>query len=242
MGLSKFSFPYYLTCPLLYHYSQFHKYISSEDTRTLYIFEYRYHTFGNPYKTSQLPKTHLLKPSLLCSLSCRLDWYSTHIWYHPSWFTSSFEGSISDPLSNSTSSIGYSICMAYSKEIQEILATVHLITSMSEDKGKGKSMEVSPPSPPTPTPAPPPDAGSSHSFNQASTSTASLFTPWATQSLQSTHGGIKCQIRSTRTCCWWATTRLSKVQSWTWKTQVQTRLDPKCLGPGPDMGGPGPRL
>ena len=39
-------------------------------------------------------------------------------------------------------------------------------------------MEVSPPSPPTPTPAPPLDTGLSHSFNQASTSTASLFTPY----------------------------------------------------------------
>ena len=59
------------------------------------------------------------------------------------------------------------------QEIQEILATVHLITSMSEDKGKGKLTEVSPPSPPTPTPAPPLDVGLSRSFNQASNSTAS---------------------------------------------------------------------
>ena len=37
-------------------------------------------------------------------------------------------------------------------------------------------------------------------------------------------------------------TRLSKVWSWTWWTQVWMGPDPKCLGPGPDMGGAGPEL
>lgn len=62
------------------------------------------------------------------------------------------------------------------QEIQNILATVRLITSTPEDKGKGKSTEVSPPS--LPAPAPPPNVGSSCSPNQASTSTQSLFTPY----------------------------------------------------------------
>lgn len=63
-------------------------------------------------------------------------------------------------------------------EIQNILSTVSLVTSTSEDKGKGKSTEVSNPSPPTPPPAPNVGSSSSCSFNQASTSTASLFTPY----------------------------------------------------------------
>ena len=36
--------------------------------------------------------------------------------------------------------------------------------------------------------------------------------------------------------------RLSKVWSWTWRTQAWTGPDPKCPGPDPDTGGPGPEL
>ena len=66
------------------------------------------------------------------------------------------------------------------KEIQEILASVRLITSTSEDKGKGKSTEVPvpppSPSPPSPLPlaAPMVASSSSCSFNQASPSTHEL--------------------------------------------------------------------
>ena len=59
------------------------------------------------------------------------------------------------------------------REIQNILATVRLITSTSEDKGEGKSMEMCPPAPPAPPPVP--SVGSSCSFNQPSTE--SLFEP-----------------------------------------------------------------
>ena len=34
--------------------------------------------------------------------------------------------------------------------------------------------------------------------------------------------------------------RLSKGRSWTWRTWVRTRTGPKCPGPGPDAGRPGP--
>lgn len=71
------------------------------------------------------------------------------------------------------------------QHIQNILATVRLIASTSEDNGEGKSMEVSspsppspppPPSPPSPAPAPNASVGSSYSFNQPSTE--SLFSPY----------------------------------------------------------------
>ena len=79
------------------------------------------------------------------------------------------------------SDIGYA--RPIPQEIQNILATVSLITSTSKDKGKGKSTEVSSPSPP----APPPNVDSSCSLNQASTSAQSLFTPYEPPSHYSAH-------------------------------------------------------
>ena len=35
---------------------------------------------------------------------------------------------------------------------------------------------------------------------------------------------------------------LSKVRSWTWRTQVRTGPDPKCPGPGPAGEWTGPRV
>ena len=63
------------------------------------------------------------------------------------------------------------------KEIQNVLATVHLITSTPEDEGEGTSMEVSraPPAPQAP-PSAPNVVGSSCSSNQPSTE--SHFTPY----------------------------------------------------------------
>jgi hypothetical protein len=76
------------------------------------------------------------------------------------------------------SDIGYA--RPIPKEIQNTLATVSLITSMSEDKGKSTEISPPPPNPPAPAPAPNVASSSSCSFNQASTSThwQSLFTPY----------------------------------------------------------------
>ena len=170
-----------------YHYSQFHNTISPDDTRTAYIYEYRYATFGNPGNKSKAytsHTTHLLIRSDYINIY--IDWSGIIPTNHtiPAGLLQVLKDPfpLPSPAPPPPSDTPYARPVPAKIQCQlAILRDVALIASASEDKGKGKSIDISPPPLPLPLPLPPPSAqapnvGSSCSFGLPPTE--SLFTPY----------------------------------------------------------------
>jgi hypothetical protein len=144
----------------------------------MYIYEYRFAKFGHPGNKSQAPKIRLSKNCSELSFFFPLltDWNGVTPTTNniPAGLLQVFKDPFPIPSPAPLPPPDILYARPIPQEIQNILATVRLIASTSEDKGEGTSTQVSPPSPPASLPAP--NVGSSCSF--ALPSTESLFAPY----------------------------------------------------------------